>query len=74
MLRSLLRCTLTAAALAALQSATPAQAQGFPSSPVTIIVPLAPGTGMDSLVRLYAERLAKRSASRSWSRTSRAPA
>jgi tripartite-type tricarboxylate transporter receptor subunit TctC len=49
---------LAAAAVAGLQPMMPAQAQGFPSRPVTIIVPLAPGTGMDTLVRLYAERLA----------------
>jgi tripartite-type tricarboxylate transporter receptor subunit TctC len=49
---------LAAAVMAGLQPAMPAQAQGFPSRPVTIIVPLAPGTGMDTLVRLYAERLA----------------
>jgi tripartite-type tricarboxylate transporter receptor subunit TctC len=36
-----------------------AQAQGYPSKPVTIIVPLAAGTGMDSLVRLYAEPLSQ---------------
>ena len=34
-------------------------AQQYPSRPVTIVVPLASGTGMDSLVRLYAEELAK---------------
>src|SRR6187551_3486755 len=34
-------------------------AQQYPSQPVTIIVPLAAGTGMDSLVRIYAEELAK---------------
>ena len=48
-----------ALALAALQSSVPAQAQGYPSKTVTIVVPLAAGTGMDTLVRLYAERLAQ---------------
>jgi tripartite-type tricarboxylate transporter receptor subunit TctC len=35
------------------------RAQAYPSRPVTIVVPLAAGTGMDSVVRLYAEELAK---------------
>ena len=34
-----------------------AQAQDYPSRPITIVVPLAPGSGMDTLVRLYAEKL-----------------
>jgi tripartite-type tricarboxylate transporter receptor subunit TctC len=34
-----------------------ARAQGYPSRPVTIIVPLAAGTGMDTLVRVYADKL-----------------
>ncbi len=53
------RCSLAALALVALQPWTPAAAQGYPSKPVTIIVPLAPGTGMDTLVRLYGEQLAQ---------------
>ncbi len=66
MFRLLGRCTLTALAFIAtgsfaLAPLTPAQAQAqsYPSKPVTIIVPLAAGTGMDSLVRLYGERLAQ---------------
>src|SRR5262249_61288713 len=35
----------------------PAQAQGFPSKTITIVVPLGAGTGMDILVRLYADKL-----------------
>src|SRR5437870_8220520 len=35
----------------------PALAQGYPTRAVTIIVPLAAGTGMDTLARLYAEPL-----------------
>ncbi len=38
---------------------TTAFAQSFPSRPVTIVVPLAAGTGMDTVVRLIAEDLAK---------------
>jgi len=40
----------------ALLDAAPEQAQ-YPNRPVTIIVPLAAGSGMDVLVRLYAEKL-----------------
>jgi tripartite-type tricarboxylate transporter receptor subunit TctC len=35
------------------------RAQQYPTKPVTIVVPLAAGTGMDSLVRIYAEDLSK---------------
>ena len=59
MLRSLIRWTLAALAIVLSNRSPPAAAQGYPSKPVTIIVPLAPGTGMDSLVRLYGERLAQ---------------
>jgi tripartite-type tricarboxylate transporter receptor subunit TctC len=45
-----------AVAAAALGSA-PAPAQDYPNKAVTIIVPLAAGSGMDSLVRLYADKL-----------------
>lgn len=39
-------------------AATPAQAQqDYPNKPITIVVPLAAGSGMDSLVRLYADKL-----------------
>ena len=37
----------------------PAAAQSWPSKNISIIVPLAPGTGMDTLVRLYAEKLSQ---------------
>ena len=40
-----------------LLAASPAPAQDYPSRPITIVVPLAPGSGMDTLVRLYAEKL-----------------
>ena len=51
---------LLAAALPMLMTAaSDCRAQQYPSQPVTIIVPLAAGTGMDSVVRIYAEELAK---------------
>jgi len=56
MLGSTLRCVALAMALA---YAPAVHAQTFPARPVTIVVPLAAGTGMDSLVRLYADRLAE---------------
>jgi tripartite-type tricarboxylate transporter receptor subunit TctC len=38
-------------------SAPRVSAESYPSRLVTIIVPLAAGTGMDSIVRIYAEEL-----------------
>ena len=35
----------------------PSHAQAYPSKPITVVVPLAAGTGMDVLVRLYADKL-----------------
>jgi tripartite-type tricarboxylate transporter receptor subunit TctC len=37
----------------------PALAEGYPARPITIIVSLAAGTGMDTLVRLYGEKLSQ---------------
>jgi tripartite-type tricarboxylate transporter receptor subunit TctC len=37
--------------------ASPAQAQTYPTRPITIVLPLAAGTGMDTIARLYGERL-----------------
>jgi tripartite-type tricarboxylate transporter receptor subunit TctC len=56
---SSIRCIAAALALGALAASAPAGAQGYPTRPVTIVVPLAAGTGMDSLVRLYGEKLAE---------------
>ena len=39
--------------------ANPASAQTWPTRNITVIVPLAAGTGMDTLVRLYSERLSQ---------------
>ena len=59
MSRSFLRGTAVAFALAALLCG-PGQAEDYPTRPITIIVSLAAGTGMDTAVRLYGERLAQR--------------
>src|SRR5262245_46557976 len=53
------RCIIAALALMALQAPAPAAAQSYPTRPITIIVPLAAGTGMDTVVRLYADELSK---------------
>lgn len=56
-LKSAARTLSALALMAALPGAALAQ-QGYPNRPVTIVVPLAAGSGMDTLVRLYAEKLA----------------
>jgi tripartite-type tricarboxylate transporter receptor subunit TctC len=55
---SLSGLSLSALALIAVLAGR-ADAQTFPSKPVTIIVPLAAGSGMDTLVRLYGDKLAQ---------------
>src|SRR5262245_33536325 len=46
-----------AVALCVAANFSTAAAQTYPSKPVTIVVPLAAGSGMDSIVRLYGEPL-----------------
>ena len=53
------RWMLALLALMVTQPGAPALAQSYPSKPVTIIVPLAAGTGMDTLARLYGEQLSQ---------------
>src|SRR4030095_731564 len=43
----------------AVVSATCAQAQTYPTRPINVIVSLAAGTGMDTLVRVYTARLSQ---------------
>jgi tripartite-type tricarboxylate transporter receptor subunit TctC len=52
------RRALLAAALALLPAATRAQAEGFPSRAITIVVPFAAGGNTDVKTRLVAKRLA----------------
>ena len=51
-------CSLVVAALTAAMPA--AHAQDYPSKPITIIVPYAPGSGMDSMSRVIAQELSER--------------
>ena len=53
------RCIIAALALVALHPPIGARAQSYPTRPITIIVPLAAGTGMDTVVRLYGDELSK---------------
>lgn len=57
MSRSLRLGALAALVCAAALPATEAAAQSYPTKQVTIIVPLAAGTGMDTLARLYGDKL-----------------
>lgn len=36
-----------------------ASAQDYPSRPISIVVPLAAGTGMDIIARIYGEQLSQ---------------
>lgn len=45
---------------AAMLAAQPAVAQSYPSRPITLVVPFAPGTGVDMVARLLGERLAQK--------------
>src|SRR5688500_14272853 len=56
--RQLLRFTTGALAVPACSSI--AKAQTYPSKPVTIVVSLAAGTGMDTVVRLFGDKLSQR--------------
>jgi len=53
------RCALIAFLLVALPLHSSVQAQDYPSRPITIIVPLSAGTGMDVIARLYADKLSQ---------------
>ena len=58
-LRTVRRRCLGAAALLACGLAAPAHAEGWPTRPVRIIVPAAPGGSSDPLARMTAEELGK---------------
>ena len=58
MLRTAARSALLVLGLAGLAS-QPARADDYPTRPITIDVPLAAGTGMDVIVRLYGDQLSQ---------------
>jgi tripartite-type tricarboxylate transporter receptor subunit TctC len=45
--------------IAVLQASSPSYSQSYPSKPISIVVPLAAGTGMDAIVRIYADKLSQ---------------
>ena len=57
-MKTILRATLAACALAI--GATAALAQAYPNAPVTLVVPFAAGSGTDSVARAVASGLAAR--------------
>lgn len=54
------RCAIALALALAATSQAPALAQGFPSRPVTLVVPFPPGGGTDTGGRVIAEQLSRR--------------
>ncbi len=60
MLQLMSRSAFVLLALASLQTAWSADAKAWPAKTVTIIVPLAAGSGPDVVARLYAEKLTQR--------------
>ena len=52
------RCAFIGLSLLTISLSSPVHAQSYPSKNLTLIIPLGPGTGMDIVARLYAEKLA----------------
>ncbi len=53
------RCAFIALSFVVFGTCAPARGQSYPSKNITIIVPLGAGTGIDLLVRLYANKLSQ---------------
>src|SRR5258708_10155578 len=51
--------TLLGVVVLGLLAPSRAGAEDYPSRPITIVVSLAPGSGMDTVTRLYADKLSK---------------
>src|SRR5262249_58782724 len=56
---SLPRCIISAFALIVALPFQAAHAETYPARPITILVSLAAGTRMDTLVRIYADKLSQ---------------
>jgi tripartite-type tricarboxylate transporter receptor subunit TctC len=54
------RCVAAALLFVAIGSHSRVTAQDYPTRPITIVVTLSAGTGMDVIARLYAEKLSQR--------------
>ena len=54
-----MRSTICFALVLAALAPSPLSAQDYPSRPITLVVPLAAGTGLDVIARFYGERLAQ---------------
>jgi tripartite-type tricarboxylate transporter receptor subunit TctC len=50
---------LLGAVLLGVLSQAPARGEDYPTRPISIVVSLAPGSGMDTITRLYAEKLSE---------------
>ncbi len=59
MFHAFARTALPMLAAALPLSIVPLHAQTYPSKQIVVIVPLAPGTGMDVIARAYGEKLAQ---------------
>jgi hypothetical protein len=62
------KVTLVLAALAGVIT-TGAQAQSYPTRPITMIVPFAAGGPTDVIARIVGDHMSRMLGSRSWSRT-----